>query len=75
LFVIEPYLPHTPQGSPAKVEEDEIVGKPAPDLVLPRLAQGTDSGKKTMSPVAGEPVRLSSFRGKKTVCIFLSSYT
>ena len=52
-----------------------VIGEPAPDLFLPRLVQRAELGKKTLDPTAGELVRLSSFRGKKVVCIFLSSYT
>jgi len=59
------------------------VGSEAPDFRLPRLlVTKTDDGRwigrvGAADEKAGkdEPVRLSSFRGKKPVCLIFSSYT
>jgi len=51
------------------------VGRLAPDFTLPRLKFDTDSQGKTVGRITTEKVVLSSFRGKKPVCLILSSYT
>ena len=51
------------------------VGRVAPDFTLPRLKFSTDSDGKTVGRITTEKVALSSFRGKKPVCLILSSYT
>jgi hypothetical protein len=74
LFVIEPNLPHTPPWVP-ETKAVELVGEAAPELALPRLARAATSAKESAGRIAGDPVSLSSFRGKKVICLFLSSYT
>ena len=51
------------------------IGRPAPDFELPLLETTTNKAGETVDRVTDEKVRLSSFRGRKVVCLFLSSYT
>ncbi len=52
------------------------VGELAPDFELPRLVLKTDASGKNVGVISdSETVRLSSFRGKKPVCMIMSSYT
>ncbi len=52
------------------------VGELAPDFELPRLVLKTDASGKNIGVISEtETVRLSSFRGKKPVCMIMSSYT
>ncbi len=53
----------------------ELTGTAAPDLQLPRLNREAGSPGATTGEVGSETVRLASFRGKRIVCLFLSSYT
>jgi hypothetical protein len=61
----------------ARAEARLPVGSDAPDFNLPRLViEKHDDGRWTgrVGPEA-EAVRLSAHRGKRPVCLFLSSYT
>ncbi|UCF16647.1 MAG: hypothetical protein JSW59_04125 [Phycisphaerales bacterium] len=52
------------------------VGELAPDFELPRLVLKTDASGKNIGVISDDDtVRLSSFRGKKPVCLIMSSYT
>ncbi len=51
------------------------IGKPAPDFELPLLMQQANENGDKVAGMSREKIRLSSFRGKKVVCLFLSSYT
>jgi len=51
------------------------IGRPAPDFELPLLEATTNKAGQTVARVTDKKIRLSSFRGKKVVCLFLSSYT
>ena len=51
------------------------IGNPAPDFDLPLLVTGLDSEKNAIGKITDEKVKLSSLRGKKVVCLFLTSYT
>ena len=52
------------------------MGEYAPDFELPRLILTTDSDGKSIGLISDkDTVRLSSFRGKKPVCLIMSSYT
>jgi len=52
------------------------VGELAPDFELPRLTFKTDTSGKNVSVISNsDTIRLSSFRGKKPVCMIMSSYT
>ncbi len=51
-------------------------GEFAPDFELPRLTITTDSNGEPIGLISETgTVKLSSFRGKKPVCLIMSSYT
>ena len=51
-------------------------GEFPPDFELPRLTFRTNESGKTAGVIdERDTVRLSSFRGKKPVCLIMSSYT
>jgi hypothetical protein len=52
-----------------------IVGEPAPDFELPRLNDESVPKDQKLGLSDGDRIRLSSFRGDKIVCLFVSSYT
>ena len=59
-------------AGPSKVR----VGEFALDFELPRLTFKTDTtGKKVGVISEHDTIRLSAFRGKKPVCMIMSSYT
>ena len=52
------------------------VGQFAPDFELPKLSFRTDETGKPIGVInEKDTIRLSSFRGKKPVCLIMSSYT
>lgn len=52
------------------------VGQYAPDFELPRLTITTDPNGKPIGVISEtDTIRLSSFRGKRPVCLIMSSYT
>ena len=52
------------------------VGAVAPDFNLPRLTITSDPDGKPIGVIREmDTVRLSSFRGKRPVCLIMSSYT
>jgi hypothetical protein len=61
-----------PRGYNPKIN----IGEFPPDFELPRLVIKTDDTGKPQGVISKEDtVRLSSFRGKKPVCLIMSSYT
>ncbi len=61
-----------PRGYNPKIK----IGEFPPDFELPRLTIKTDETGKSVGVINEEDtVRLSSFRGKKPVCMIMSSYT
>jgi hypothetical protein len=61
-----------------RVSENPLVrvGAYAPDFNLPRLTITTDAGGKPIGVIRdADTFRLSSFRGKRPVCLIMSSYT
>ena len=50
-------------------------GDLAPDFELPILKASTNAEGKEINIITDEKIKLSSFRGKKLVCLFFSSYT
>jgi len=53
-----------------------VFGQLAPDFELPRLRFETDASGKPVGVIdETDTVQLSSFRGKKPVCLIMSSYT
>ena len=66
------------QARQARSAENPLVklGRFAPDFELPRLTFKTDDTGKSIGVISEkDTVRLSSFRGKKPVCLIMSSYT
>jgi hypothetical protein len=52
------------------------VGEDAPDFNLPRLTITSDPSGKPIGVIRdADTFRLSSFRGKRPVCLIMSSYT
>ena len=52
------------------------VGEFAPDFELPRLTITTDPNGEPIGVISEtDTIRLSSFRGKRPVCLIMSSYT
>ena len=52
------------------------LGRFPPDFELPKLTFSTDTAGKPVGLISEkDTIRLSSFRGKKPVCLIMSSYT
>ena len=52
------------------------LGRFPPDFELPKLAFSTDAEGKPVGLISEkDTIRLSDFRGKKPVCLIMSSYT
>ncbi|HBO46345.1 MAG TPA: hypothetical protein DD670_20945 [Planctomycetaceae bacterium] len=51
------------------------VGQPAPDFDLPVLELMVDAEGKSTYGLTGDTIQLSALRGRKVVCVFLTSYT
>ncbi len=51
------------------------VGQLAPDFELPVLKEEKNEKGEKVARITSKKVKLSSFRGKKLVCVFFSSYT
>ena len=52
------------------------IGRFPPDFELPKLSFSKDAAGKSVGLISEkDTVRLSSFRGKKPVCLIMSSYT
>jgi hypothetical protein len=61
-----------PRGYNPKIN----LGEFPPDFELPRLVIETDATGKSQGVISEkDTVKLSSFRGKKPVCMIMSSYT
>ena len=69
--------PAEPEQPPEREPAPEIVvGEDAPDFELPYLRLGTDDAGNPAGFVNdAETFRLSSFLGKRPVCMIMSSYT
>ncbi len=66
------------QARAGRGAENSLVrrGEFAPDFELPRLTLTTDATGKFVGLIRkDDTVRLSSFRGKRPVCMIMSSYT
>ena len=82
IVAVMPFLSQTASaaGNPSRQKggSNPLVkmGEYAPDFELPRLVLSTDSDGKPIGVINDkDKVRLSSFRGKKPVCLIMSSYT
>jgi hypothetical protein len=64
-------------GQPRGAGETLVrVGEYAPDFNLPRLTITSDPSGKPIGVIRdADTFRLSSFRGKRPVCLIMSSYT
>jgi len=51
------------------------IGQEATDFELPVLIERQDDKGETVAVVTTDKVKLSSYRGKSIVCVFMSSYT
>ena len=52
-----------------------VTDKPAPDFELAVLEEDLDEEGEKIGRITDQKVKLASFRGKKVVCLFMSSYT
>ena len=63
---------------PPRTADNPLVkpGQYPPDFDLPRLTFQTDAAGNPVGVISQQDrIRLSSFRGKKPVCMIMSSYT
>ena len=51
------------------------IGRQATDFELPVLIERKDDKGQKVAVVTTDKVKLSSYRGKRIVCVFMSSYT
>jgi len=51
------------------------VGQQSTDFQLPVLIERTGADGEKVAVATSKQIRLSSYRGKKVVCLFMSSYT
>jgi len=64
------------RGMPRGYNPKIRLGEFPPDFELPRLVIETDETGKSKGVISEtDTVKLSSFRGKKPVCMIMSSYT
>ena len=76
VMLSEPAAAQRPQSNRTAGNPKVKVGEFAPDFELPRLTFKTDATGKTVGVISEkDTIRLSSFRGKKPVCLIMSSYT
>jgi len=61
--------------SPGQSTQHVKIGQPSTDFELPVLIERTDDKGEKVAVVTTEKVKLSDYRGKKVVCVFMSSYT
>lgn len=76
VMLSEPVAAQRSRSSRGAANPKVKVGEFAPDFELPRLTFKTDATGKTVGVISEkDTIKLSSFRGKKPVCLFMSSYT
>ncbi len=76
VMLSEPVAAQRSRSSRSAVNPKVKVGEFAPDFELPRLTFKTDAAGKTVGVISEkDSIKLSSFRGKKPVCMIMSSYT
>ncbi len=76
VILSEPVAAQRSRPSRAAANPKIKVGERAPDCELPKLVLKTDASGKNIGVISeNETIRLSSFRGKKPVCMIMSSYT
>jgi len=76
VMLCEPVAAQRSRSSRGAANPKVKVGEFAPDFELPRLTFKTDAAGKTVGVISdNDTIRLSAFRGKKPVCMIMSSYT
>ena len=76
VMLSEPATAQRPGSNRSAGNPKVKLGEYAPDFELPRLTLKTDASGKNIGVISeNETVRLSSFRGRKPVCLIMSSYT
>ncbi len=76
VMLCEPVAAQRSRSSRGAANPKVKVGEFAPDFELPRLTFKTDAAGKTVGVISKkDTIRLSAFRGKKPVCMIMSSYT
>ncbi len=76
VMLCEPVAAQRSRSSRGATDPKIKVGEFAPDFELPRLTFKTDAAGKTVGVISEkDTIKLSSFRGKKPVCMIMSSYT
>ena len=77
-FAIPPRRPdgRPNSGRPSGQSASSVqIGGQAADFELPVLIERQDDKGQKVAVVTTDKVRLSSYRGKSVVCVFMSSYT
>ncbi|MBL7221475.1 MAG: hypothetical protein ISS69_15295 [Phycisphaerae bacterium] len=77
-FAIPPRRPggRPRTGRPSGQSASSVqIGRQATDFELPVLIERQDDKGRKVAVVTTDKVRLSSYRGKSVVCVFMSSYT
>ena len=75
-ILCEPVTAQRSRSGQGQADPKVKVGELAPDFELPRLTFRTDASGKTVGVISdSDMIRLSIFRGKKPVCMIMSSYT
>ena len=76
VVLCEPIAAQRSRSSRGAANPKVKVGEFAPDFELPRLTFETDAAGKTVGVISdNDTIKLSAFRGKKPVCMIMSSYT
>jgi hypothetical protein len=76
VMLCEPVAAQRSRSSESAANPNVKVGEFAPDFELPRLTFKTDAAGKTVGVISeNDTIKLSSFRGRKPVCLIMSSYT
>jgi len=83
VILSRPALTAERSGGQTRTRQTQGAGNPLiepgrfpPDFELPKLAFSTDAAGKTVGLISEkDTIRLSAFRGKKPVCLIMSSYT
>ncbi len=65
-----------PRGRPPGQSARGVqIGQQSTDFELPVLIERTDDKGEKVAVVTTDKIKLSSYQGKKVVCVFMSSYT
>ena len=83
VILSRPALAAERSGGQTRTRQTQVAANPLvepgrfpPDFELPKLTFSTDAAGKTVGIISEkDTTRLSSFRGKKPVCLIMSSYT